>query len=140
MTEKQTVRIWGNKGVDGNPPLWHVLYHNSAHKEARKVLDDAQYLHVKHQIKELACSKEPVKCLTCDVRSIDSYFELRDKGAVLGKINLRVYFCTMEDNIFILGVYKKENEGSLRVSLVRKYRRRMRQCSVWLLAKKEGAK
>ena len=57
---------------------------------------------------------------------IEDYWELKDKGGPLGKINLRVFFDIHEKNIIILGVHKKEDEGQLRKSVKVRISRRKR--------------
>ena len=48
-----------------------------------------------------------------DVRPIEGFYELRDKGGVLGNINLRVYFAVVHEErlLLVLGCYMKEDEG-----------------------------
>ena len=57
----------------------------------------------------------PTHPRTVDVRAVDDFYELRDKGGILGKINVRVYFVIRPDirGIFILAAVKKEAEGQI---------------------------
>lgn len=67
---------------------------------------------------------------SCDslVREIEFFYEIRDKGGVLRKLNVRVFFFVRKETrtIVVLGAIKKENNGPTptgdRVSM----RRRMR--------------
>ena len=64
--------------------------------------------------------------MTVDVKSIEDYHELRDKGGVLGKINFRAYFFIDKVSrlIVVLGSDKKEEDGQ--TSQVVKIRMRFR--------------
>ena len=47
-----------------------------------------------------------------NVKPIEDYHELRDKGGILGKINLRIYFLVIpkDKSILVLGAVKKESD------------------------------
>ena len=62
------------------------------------------------------------------MRPIDDFFEVRDKGGVLGKINVRVFFFIefKSRTIVVLGAIKKENEGQTPGPTKLTMRRRMR--------------
>jgi hypothetical protein len=47
------------------------------------------------------------------IESIQSFYELKEKGGILGRINLRVYFGTIpeEHKLVIAKTYKKDEEG-----------------------------
>jgi hypothetical protein len=100
----------------GGPPpgfKWSVSYLDLAGNEARDLLNEAQYAHVVDQLRSVASETTPTKPKTLDVRPIEDHHELRDKGGILGKINLRVYF-TLDSGkqvILVLGVVKKEADG-----------------------------
>ena len=62
---------------------------------------------------ELARPSEPSNQASIDVRRVADVFEIRDKGGVLGKINVRIFFCIDHDTrtIAILSVINKKNDG-----------------------------
>ena len=100
---------------EGPPPgyLWTVLILDLAFDVAMKLLNEAQYKHVALQIKQLAKEADPTHSQTASVEQIEDFFELKDKGGILGKINLRVFFHVDKDtsSLVVLGAIKKQNEG-----------------------------
>jgi hypothetical protein len=93
--------------------LWSVHYLSSARDEAMGFLNDAQYAHVVDLVRSLAAEPDPTHPVTVTVEAVEDFFELKDKGGVLGKINLRVYFTVSqkEEAIVILAAIKKEMDG-----------------------------
>lgn len=93
--------------------LWSVHYLSIARDEAMEFLTDDQYAHVVGLIRALASEADPTHPSTVTVEAVEGFFELKDKGGILGKINLRVYFATSPNDkaIVILGAIKKEAEG-----------------------------
>jgi hypothetical protein len=93
-------------------PRWGLGYLEVAEKEARKLLTDDQYDHVLRLFDDLACEVDPTKSETLDIGAIEDFYELKDKGGILGKINLRAYFVVVGNKrlIVVLMVYKKEEE------------------------------
>jgi hypothetical protein len=81
-------------------------------------------------LKELARYPEPAKCPTVDVAKVNQFWVLHDKGGILRKTNIRVFFVTEDSGtrkeIVVLGVHKKEEEGKLRRSVVERIDRRLR--------------
>src|SRR6266540_4770184 len=79
----------------GGPPPGYkftVLMPNLVYREARSFLTADQYEHGAGCMKDLAQHEDPTHSQTQRVESIDEFFELKDKGGILGKINLRVFF------------------------------------------------
>jgi hypothetical protein len=76
----------------------------------------------------LAYESDPTRSETQDVRKVHEFYELRDKGGILGKINLRVYFVVVEERklILALATYKKEDEGQVPQHIVIRVRYRLR--------------
>jgi len=109
-------------------PLWNLGYLDAAEKDARKFLSDDQYSYVVELFDQLACEQNPRLSNTQDVRPIDQFFELRDKGGILGKINLRVYFGVFDDEklLIALGCRKKEEEHQVPSFVIAKMRNRFR--------------
>lgn len=76
----------------------------------------------------MAYESDPTKSATQDVRKIQEFHELRDKGGILGKIDLRVYFVVVEERrlILVLATYKKEDEDQVASHIVTRVRNRLR--------------
>ena len=93
---------------------WTVIILGLAKKEGRKILSDVQYDHVVEVLRRLVDFGNSEEIGDLDIRSIESFFELREKGGVLGKINLRVYFGTIPEGheLVIAKAYKKEDDGA----------------------------
>ena len=112
---KSSPRIGVRQG--GGPPpgyQWNVLLLEQVHGEAKEFLNDDQYAHLALQVKELARQDDPTHSQTIDVRAIEDFHELRDKGGILRRLNVRIYYFvhTPGRAIVILGVTKKEADGA----------------------------
>ncbi|MGD2095264.1 MAG: hypothetical protein PVH77_09690 [Phycisphaerales bacterium] len=109
-------------------PKWKLGYLEVAGKEGRKLLSKEQYAHAVQLVEDLAYEDNPTKSETQDVRDIDEFYELRDKGGILGRINLRIYFTLFEKRklIFVLMTYKKEDDGQVPRHVVIRVRNRLR--------------
>jgi hypothetical protein len=112
--EKKPIKTGILRG-EGPPPgyVWNVLIFDLAFREAMSFLNDDQYQHIAMQFKELASENDPSHSCLADVKQIEDFLELRDKGGILGKINVRVYFGLEHNkkNLVVLGCIKKESEG-----------------------------
>jgi hypothetical protein len=117
--------------LGGGPPpgyKWNVAVLGIADDEADDFLSVDQYRHLKAQVQELATQDDPTHSDTVDVRQVEDFYEIRDKGGVLGKINARVFFSIHHQSrtIVVLGAIKKENEGqtpiAVRISMKRRFR------------------
>lgn len=108
---------------------WAVEFLATAEHEAFRFLGRAQYEHVVDQVRSLAHEPDPARPVTVDVRRVSDFYELREKGGPLGKINVRVFFIieTERRTIVLLGAIKKENEGSTPPATVRTMTRRARR-------------
>jgi phage-related protein len=126
---RRSVKI-GVKERGGPPPgyLWNVALLGQAYDEAMSFLNEDQYSHLACQVRELAAQEEPTRCETVDVRPIEDFHEIRDKGGILGKINARIFFFNHKETrtIVILGAIKKENDGPTPIGDLRTMRRRKR--------------
>lgn len=128
--EKKPIKIGILRG-DGPSPgyVWNVLIFDLAFREAMSFLNEDQYQHLAMQFKELASENDPSHSCTTDVRQIEDFLELRDKGGILGKINVRVYFGLEHNkkNLIVLGCIKKESEGKTptgdRIRMQRRWRK-----------------
>jgi hypothetical protein len=115
----------------GGPPpgyLWNVEIFDQAHAEAIGFLREHQYEHLANQFRELARQNDPTHSDTIDVRQIEEFHELRDKGGLLTNLNVRVFFFVHKPTraIVVLGTIKKENNGPTPVGDRLRMRRRMR--------------
>ena len=100
-------------GTDA-PYVWSVGFLAIARAEAEAFLSPEQYHHVVDQVRSLAREQDPTHPATVSVSQIEDYYELREKGGPLNKINFRGYFIL--DNhrrtiVFLCG-YKKEDDGA----------------------------
>lgn len=128
MIRKQ-VKV-GLKEGGGPPPgyAWSVWFLSKAEREARGFLEADEYEYVVDHVKALASENDPSKAITVTVRRIGSYFELKIKGGVLRKKNVRVFYSVEEGRtIVILGCLKKESEGSLPPATLRLMETRKRK-------------
>ncbi len=130
MSEKK-IKVGLKKGGGPEPGYnWSVLYLIIAEAEARKILKrDDQYEHVITQIRDLATQKDPAHPTTLRIEPVKDFYELKEKGGPLGKINLRVFFIIEKEKrtIVLLGHYKKEEEGKTPSPVVRTMSRRRRK-------------
>lgn len=115
------------RAVEGEQ-TWELRYLEAAAGEARKILDDDHYRHVVEQFDVLACEPDPRRPATQDVKKIEDFFELREKGGRLRNINLRVYFSVEDEHntIVVLCVYKKEDEGRAPVRITKRVKVRLK--------------
>ena len=81
-------------------------------KEAKDFLDGPRYEHAVDLVKRLRDFGDSQQCADLDISPIRGFYELSDKGGVLGKINLRIYFSFFATwrTIVVLGAWKKEAE------------------------------
>jgi len=129
-SRRKPVKI-GVKEGGGAPPgyQWNVDVIDEAFGEAFEILDGDQYEHCSRQVRELARQQDPTHSQTIDVRPVENYYELRDKGGILHKINIRIFFFVhpQDRKIVILGVINKKNDGKTPIGdkLLMKRRRRL---------------
>lgn len=107
---------------------WNLSYLEVSQQEGRDFLNDDQYENVVDQFEVLAQEHDPTHSTTADIEPIDEFYELRDKGGILGKINLRVYFAVWPrfKTLVVLGAIKKEAEGQCPPHVVIRMRHRKR--------------
>ena len=109
---------------------WRVIYLDLARRDALGFLDECQYHHIADQIKQLAREDDPTHPRTLSVDKVEDFYELREKGGPLGKINVRVFFIVQPHptrQIVIIGAIKKENEGATPIGDKVRMRRRCRR-------------
>jgi hypothetical protein len=128
MDKDLKVAAWQGSGP---PPglKYHIVIADLAIREARKFLTPDQNQHVAELLKDLAGEDDPTHSVTQSVDAIDDYFELRDKGGILGKINLRVFFYLdkKQSVLLVLGAIHKGNEGQTPKAVRMRIRRRLRK-------------
>lgn len=111
---RKPLKVGVRENPDADPPSnWGVFYLAIARDEAQHLLDEAQYHHIADQFKQLASERDPTHSQLVDVRPIEDFFELRDKGGPLGRLNIRVFFLMDKANraMIVLGTIKKEADG-----------------------------
>ena len=93
---------------------WDVHVLKIARKEGKNILNQTQYDHVVEVLKRLTDWEDKEEISDLRIEKIQDFYELKDKGGVLGRLNLRVYFATVPDNkdIIVLKTYKKEEDGA----------------------------
>jgi hypothetical protein len=111
---KKQIKIGVRQG-DGPAPgyKWNVGILDFAFEEVTEFLTESQYQHIAMQVKELAREDDPTHSRTLSVDAVEDFFEIREKGGVLGKKNVRIFFALDKTirAIIILGGIKKENNG-----------------------------
>ncbi|MGL4462288.1 MAG: hypothetical protein ACRDD1_17925 [Planctomycetia bacterium] len=127
--QRKAVKVGVQKG--GGPPpgyRWSIQILDRAFDEAMSILDADQYDHIARQFRELASQEDVTHSDTVDVRPIEDFHELRDKGGVLKRLNVRVFFFVHKPTgaIVVLGAIKKENDGATPIGDKVTMRRRKR--------------
>lgn len=104
-----------------------------------KILSADQYEHLAQQFRELARQDDPSHSEIIDVKAIEDYLELRDKGGILGKLNIRVYFFLHKPSrsIVVVSVDRKERENAPSEGVQSRIRRRKRRTTE-ILASRSG--
>lgn len=100
----------------GGPPpgyRWNVDIIDRAFDEAMGFLDLDQYDHIANQVRDLASQDDPSHSQSVDVRPIEGFHEIRDKGGILKRMNTRIFFFIFKPTrtIVVLGAIKKEADG-----------------------------
>jgi len=114
------------------PQTQTVVVLGVAAKEGRADLTPGQYVHMSDLIRQLVFFGSRAYEIELRIEKFGDFWELKDKGGVLGKKNMRVYFAfNPETNeVVVLKTYKKEDDGSpppsLKVGLRNRYREYLR--------------
>ncbi len=120
----------------GPPPgyRWSVLILSMAFDEVMGFCNDDQYQHLAMQVKDLASQDDPTHPVGLSVDAVEDFHELRDRGGILGGMNVRIFFCldkrqlnNRPDAIVILGGIKKQNNGPTPLGDKRRMARRKRK-------------
>ena len=128
--KKKQIKVGVSQG-GGAPPgyEWSVWILACAFNEARDLYTEAQYEHLALQVQELARHADPTHSDILSIDKIESFYELRDKGGVLGNINARVFYGVdkTERGLVVLGTIKKQNNGPTPLGDKVRMRRRWRK-------------
>jgi carbon storage regulator CsrA len=97
-------------------------------KDGRGFLSAGQYLHVADIVRRLADWNNPEEIKDLRIEPIQGLWELKEKGGILGRINVRVVFAYLKDRdeIVVLGAFKKENEGQTPKHIIIRMHNRLR--------------
>lgn len=105
----------GKHRESGPPPrrLWNLWFLDMADQEARRFLNEASMAYVIEQFEELARQVDPAHPLGLSVDAVETFYELREKGGPLGKINFRGFYLIDRPRraVIVIGAIKKENDG-----------------------------
>jgi hypothetical protein len=121
----------GVKRGGGPPPgyRWTVLILDDSFQETMTFLTEDQYQHVRMQFQEMAREIDPTHSKTASVDAVEDFHEFRDKGGILGGINIRVYFFLHKptSSLVVLGAINKKKDGqtpnAVRIRMARRKRR-----------------
>ncbi len=107
---------------------WSVAIVDFVFDEAMKFLDEAQYSHLAEQLQEIARQDDPTHSLVVSIDAIEDFYELRDKGGVLGGKNVRVFYYVDKHmrTIVVVGATLKQNNGPTPQTVKVRIRRRVR--------------
>lgn len=130
MGGKRQVKVGAQLG-GGLPPgyAWSAWFLDIAGDEGLKLLGRDRYDHMVMQVKALAREHDPTHPATASVDAIEDFYELRDKGGILGKLNVRLFFHLDKEKsaIVVLGVIHKQNDGQTPVGDRKRMARRKRK-------------
>ena len=117
--------------------VWALAYLKVAASEGHGFLNDVQYDHAVDQFESLAFEMDPTHPKSAiDVKAHGDFYEMRDKGGVLRKINLRAYFILVDKpnkTLIVIGAYKKEDEDQTPKHIVIKMKNRAKYVKSLLL-------
>jgi hypothetical protein len=128
MADQVKVLAWLGQGP---PPGYRftVLSPQIVRSEGR-FLSAGQYDHGKEILRDIACHADPTHSETQSVFlvELEQYHCVQDKGGILGKINLHIFFYVDKEHgaILILGIHNKNYDGPIRKAVRIRMRRRLR--------------
>jgi hypothetical protein len=96
--------------------------------EAREFLSMGQYVHVQDFVRQLVGFGTQEYDRTICVKQLGDFWELKEKGGLLGRINVRIYFAYVKhhNRIVLLCAYKKEDDGAAPPHIIIRLRNRLR--------------
>jgi len=97
--------------------------------EGRDILTPGQYEHVKDLLKQLVGFGSQTYDQMIRIEPFGDFWKFKEKGGVLGKINLRVYFAHVKsrNEVVLLLTYKKEDDGKVGSHMRIRLANRLRQ-------------
>lgn len=97
-------------------------------KESREFLEIGQYIHMTDLIKQLSGFGRREYESELRIEKFHEFWELKDKGGVLGRKNVRIYFSHEQDinEIVVLHAHKKEADGKPSPNMRFRLRNRLR--------------
>lgn len=106
---------------------WSLGYLDAAVDEGNKTLTGEQYCQVIEVFEQLSMYENP-QTAPFDIKPVEGFFELRDKGGVFGKLNVRTFFTLLDRRklIFVIGCCKKEQGGKTAGHIVGRMKNRLR--------------
>jgi hypothetical protein len=112
MRKKHRVDSGHDASTDCRDRTWVVVALDVAKAEGRKILSEPQYEHIKEILRRLEDFGDKEELSDLSIEPIGSFWELRERGGPLGRINLRVYFGTLPEDLelVIAKAYKKEDD------------------------------
>jgi hypothetical protein len=116
----------------GEPPpghRWNVLILGCGDEEATDFMNGDQYRHISMQFMDLAIEDDPTQSQTAWVDAVESFYELRDKGGILGGMNVRMFFYVdkLKSSIVVLGACKRQDDGPTPIGVKKRMARRLRK-------------
>lgn len=118
--EKQKLDVTTGTKISLNIARWQqVVVIPPVVKEGHDELTPGQYLHVKDQVKQLVGFGARRFDSELRIEPFEEFWELKDKGGVLGSKNIRVYFAFEQkvNDIVVLKLDKKEQQNMARPAL-----------------------
>ncbi|QDV56401.1 hypothetical protein [Rosistilla oblonga] len=127
--KQQQIKVGLNLEI-GPPPKyqWSAWVLDVANSEIRNTFAKPAVEHLILQVQELAREPSPSSSDILRIEKVEDFFELKDKGGVLGNVNARLFFGIdkRERAIVIIGGMKKQNNGKTpagdRVRMRRRWR------------------
>jgi hypothetical protein len=91
---------------------YEVVVLKKAIDEGRKELNDGEYWHVVNILRKLVDFNDSAAMSELDIKPIDGIYELREKGGLLGKKNMRFFFDAFPkaNKLVIARAYRKDEE------------------------------
>lgn len=126
MTKRRRNQQRAAVGEETNRQVVAVLA--VAKKEARGFLSAGQYLHMTDLVKQLTGFGIRHFESNLRIEPFGDFWELKDKGGVLGRLNVRVYFAHVDarNEVVVLSTYKKEDDGPAPTHIMYRLKNRLR--------------
>jgi hypothetical protein len=121
----------GDRAAAGKPveTKWQqVFVPQIVRLEAREFMTMGQYVHVMDFVKQLVGFGTQTFDRTMRIEQLEEFWELKEKGSVLGRLNVRIYFAYVKvhNRIVLLSAYKKEDDGATPRHIILRLKNRLR--------------